>query len=127
VIVATNVAETSLTIPGVRAVVDAGLARIAGASTRTWRHIEHLAVEPVSQSLRRTACRPRRSHRSGPLLSGRGRQTDHEARPLARSPGVSNRLDLSETILLLLRPPAGWQPRASLGMRSRMTRRCSAR
>ncbi len=48
VVVATNVAETSLTVPGVRAVVDSGTARIARAGRRT--KVQRLPVEPISQA-----------------------------------------------------------------------------
>ena len=48
VILATNVAETSVTIPGIRAVVDSGLARIKRYSPQ--RHVQTLRVEPVSQA-----------------------------------------------------------------------------
>jgi len=48
VVLATNVAETSLTVPGIRYVVDSGLARIKRYS---WRNkVEQLRVEPVSQA-----------------------------------------------------------------------------
>ena len=48
VVLATNVAETSLTVPRVRAVVDSGLARIARYSARS--KILRLPIEPVSQA-----------------------------------------------------------------------------
>ena len=48
VIIATNIAETSLTIPGIRYVIDAGLARISRYNPRT--RTKRLPVEPVSQS-----------------------------------------------------------------------------
>jgi ATP-dependent helicase HrpA len=48
VIVATNIAETSLTIPGIRYVIDAGLARISRYNPRT--RTKRLPIEPVSQS-----------------------------------------------------------------------------
>jgi ATP-dependent helicase HrpA len=47
-VLATNVAETSLTIPGVRFVVDAGLARISRYSARA--KFQRLPIEPVSQA-----------------------------------------------------------------------------
>lgn len=48
VVLATNVAETSLTVPGIRYVVDAGLARVKRYS---WRQkVEQLQVEPISQA-----------------------------------------------------------------------------
>ena len=107
VIVATNVAETSLTIPGVRAVVDAGLARIARFDPH--RGIDTLLVEPVSQ-----ASAEQRTGRAGRTGPGRcirlWSQTDHEARPLREVPEIK-RVDLSETILLLL--SSGWGEAAS--------------
>lgn len=48
IIVATNIAETSLTLPGIRFVVDTGLARISRYNPRT--RTRRLPVEPVSQS-----------------------------------------------------------------------------
>jgi len=102
VIVATNVAETSLTIPGVRAVVDAGLARIARFDAH--RGIDTLLVEPISQ-----ASAEQRAGRAGRTGPGRcirlWSQTDQEARPLREVPEI-RRVDLSETILLLL--SSGW-------------------
>ena len=107
VIVATNVAETSLSIPGVRAVVDAGLARIARFDPH--RGIDTLLVEPVSQ-----ASAEQRAGRAGRTGPGRcirlWSQTDHEARPLREVPEIK-RVDLSETILLLL--SSGWGDAAS--------------
>ena len=48
IVLATNVAETSLTVPGIRYVVDTGLARISRYSYRT--KVQRLPVEPVSQA-----------------------------------------------------------------------------
>ncbi|HET9731291.1 MAG TPA: ATP-dependent RNA helicase HrpA [Acidimicrobiales bacterium] len=48
VVLATNVAETSLTVPGIRYVVDAGTARISRYSTRT--KVQRLPIEPISQA-----------------------------------------------------------------------------
>ena len=48
VVLATNVAETSLTVPGIRYVVDAGTARISRYSMRT--KVQRLPIEPVSQA-----------------------------------------------------------------------------
>jgi ATP-dependent helicase HrpB len=102
VIVATNVAETSLTIPGVRAVVDAGLARVARFDPH--RGIDTLLIEPISQ-----ASAEQRAGRAGRTGSGRcirlWSQTDHAARPPRETPEIK-RVDLSETILLLL--TSGW-------------------
>ncbi len=48
VVLATNVAETSLTVPGIRFVVDSGLARIKRYS---WRNkVEQLRIEPISRA-----------------------------------------------------------------------------
>ncbi|WP_277047272.1 ATP-dependent RNA helicase HrpA [Caballeronia mineralivorans] len=48
IVLATNVAETSLTVPGIRYVVDTGLARIKRYSYRN--KVEQLQIEPISQS-----------------------------------------------------------------------------
>lgn len=48
VVLATNVAETSVTIPGIRAVIDSGLARISRYVHRT--QVQRLQVEPISQA-----------------------------------------------------------------------------
>ena len=48
VVLATNVAETSLTVPGIRYVIDPGFARISRYSFRT--KIQRLPIEPVSQA-----------------------------------------------------------------------------
>lgn len=48
IVLATNVAETSITVPGIRYVIDPGLARISRYSYRT--KIQRLPIEPVSQA-----------------------------------------------------------------------------
>ena len=48
IVLATNVAETSVTIPGIRFVIDSGLARISRYNPRT--RVQRLHVEPVSQA-----------------------------------------------------------------------------
>ena len=48
IVLATNVAETSLTVPGIRYVVDAGTARVKRYSYRN--KVEQLQIEPISQS-----------------------------------------------------------------------------
>jgi len=48
IVLATNVAETSLTVPGIRCVIDAGLARVKRYSYRN--KVEQLLVEPISQA-----------------------------------------------------------------------------
>ena len=48
IVLATNVAETSLTVPGIRYVIDSGLARVKRYS---WRNkVEQLRIEPISQA-----------------------------------------------------------------------------
>jgi ATP-dependent helicase HrpA len=48
IVIATNVAETSLTVPGIRYVIDSGLARVKRYSYRN--KVEQLQVEPISQA-----------------------------------------------------------------------------
>ena len=48
VIVATNIAETSLTVPGIHAVIDTGTARISRFNRRT--KVQRLPIEPISQA-----------------------------------------------------------------------------
>ena len=48
VVLATNVAETSLTVPGIRYVVDPGTARISRYSARL--KVQRLPIEPISQA-----------------------------------------------------------------------------
>lgn len=97
VIVATNVAETSLTIEGVSAVVDSGLARIHRHDPR--RGINVLAVEPISQ-----ASAEQRAGRAGRLGPGRcirlWTQADHRQRPERTAPEI-RRLELAEPLLHL--------------------------
>jgi ATP-dependent helicase HrpA len=63
IVLATNVAETSLTVPGIRYVIDAGLARVKRYS---WRHkVEQLQVEPISQ-----AAAQQRAGRCGRVADG---------------------------------------------------------
>jgi ATP-dependent helicase HrpA len=63
VVLATNVAETSLTVPGIRYVIDAGLARVKRYS---WRNkVEQLQIESVSQ-----AAAQQRAGRCGRVANG---------------------------------------------------------
>src|ERR1700728_657409 len=48
IVLATNVAETSLTVPGIRAVIDSGVARISRYSPRS--RLQRLPIEPVSRA-----------------------------------------------------------------------------
>ena len=63
IVLATNVAETSLTVPGIRYVIDSGLARIKRYSYRT--KVEQLQVEPISQ-----AAANQRAGRCGRVANG---------------------------------------------------------
>ncbi len=63
IVLATNVAETSLTVPGIRYVVDAGVARINRYSPRS--KINQLQIEPISQ-----ASAQQRAGRCGRVASG---------------------------------------------------------
>jgi len=63
VVLATNVAETSLTVPGIHYVVDTGLARVRRYSPR--QKIDQLRIEPISQAAAR-----QRAGRCGRVASG---------------------------------------------------------
>ncbi|MFY7904008.1 MAG: ATP-dependent RNA helicase HrpA, partial [Rubrivivax sp.] len=63
IVLATNVAETSLTVPGIRYVIDPGLARVKRYSYRS--KVEQLQVEPISQ-----AAANQRAGRCGRLADG---------------------------------------------------------
>ena len=62
IVLATNVAETSLTVPGIRYVIDPGTARISRYSRRT--KVQRLPIEPISQAS--AAQRAGRSGRTSP-------------------------------------------------------------
>ena len=86
-ILSTNIAESSITIEGVRAVIDSGLARIAGDSP--WTGIPTLKVDRVSQASARQ--RAGRAGRTGPgkvirLYTAEDfhRRPDHEAPEITR-------------------------------------------
>ncbi len=97
VIVATNVAETSLTIPDVRVVVDSGLARIARFDP--FRGIDTLMVESISRAS--ADQRAGRAGRTAPGLALRlWTRTEHAARPAADVPEIL-RTDPAEILLLL--------------------------
>ena len=63
IVLATNVAETSLTVPGIRYVIDAGTARVKRYSLRS--KVEQLLIEPVSQ-----AAANQRAGRCGRVANG---------------------------------------------------------
>lgn len=97
IIVSTNVAETSLTIDGVTAVVDSGLARIARYDPH--RGINTLLIEKVS-----VASADQRAGRAGRTAPGvclrLWTEREHAQRPLQEVPEV-RRLDLAEVVLTL--------------------------
>lgn len=97
VIVSTNVAETSITIDGVRLVIDGGLARIARYDAR--RGINSLLVEAISRASAEQRCG--RAGRTGPGTCLRlWSEAEHQARA-ERETAEVNRVDLSETLLML--------------------------
>jgi len=63
IVLATNVAETSLTVPGIRYVIDSGLARVKRYSYRS--KVEQLQIEPISQ-----AAADQRAGRCGRVADG---------------------------------------------------------
>jgi ATP-dependent helicase HrpA len=95
VVLATNVAETSLTVPGIRYVVDAGLARISRYSVRT--KVQRLPIEPISQ-----ASANQRSGRCGRVEAGicirLYGEEDFESRPEFTEPEIL-RTNLASVIL----------------------------
>ncbi len=97
VVVATNVAETSLTIDGIRLVIDSGLARVARFDP--YRGINTLLIEKISR-----AAADQRAGRAGRTAAGHclrlWTERDHAARPLQEIPEV-RRLDLAEVVLML--------------------------
>jgi ATP-dependent helicase HrpB len=96
-IVATNVAETSLTIDGVRVVIDSGLARIARFDPR--RGINTLFIEKISR-----ASADQRAGRAGRTAPGHclrlWTESEHLERAAQELPEVK-RLDLAEVVLTL--------------------------
>ncbi|MFH2058230.1 MAG: ATP-dependent RNA helicase HrpA [Pseudomonadota bacterium] len=98
VIVSTNVAETSLTIPGIKYVVDTGFARIPNYSPRT--RTTALPVSPISQSSAN-----QRQGRCGRVEDGvcirLYDQEDFESRPFFTSPEIL-RSNLAEVILRMI-------------------------
>ncbi|MBI5524911.1 MAG: ATP-dependent helicase HrpB [Deltaproteobacteria bacterium] len=97
VILATNVAETSVTIEGVTAVVDSGLARVAGHSP--WSGLPTLALDKTSR-----ASAAQRAGRAGRTRAGRAQRLytkdDFDLRPAHDTPEI-RRADLAETVLSL--------------------------
>ena len=98
IIVATNIAETSITIPGIRFVVDTGLARISQYTPRS--RITALPVVPISQS-----SADQRKGRCGRMENGvcirLFSEEDYHLRPLYTKPEIL-RSNLAEVILRML-------------------------
>jgi ATP-dependent helicase HrpA len=98
VVLATNVAETSLTVPGIRYVIDAGTARISRYSVRS--KIQRLPIEAVSQ-----ASANQRSGRSGRTSDGIAirlySEQDFTARPEFTEPEIL-RTNLAAVILQMI-------------------------
>jgi ATP-dependent helicase HrpA len=95
VVLATNVAETSLTVPGIRYVVDTGNARISRYSYRT--KVQRLPIEPVSQASAR-----QRAGRCGRLEDGicirLYAEEDYDSRPPFTDPEIT-RTNLASVLL----------------------------
>jgi len=95
IVLATNVAETSLTVPGIKYVVDTGVARISRYSART--KVQRLPIEPVSQ-----ASANQRSGRTGRVEAGIAirlySEEDFEGRPEFTDPEIL-RTNLASVIL----------------------------
>ncbi|KAA1419119.1 ATP-dependent RNA helicase HrpA [Nocardioides humilatus] len=95
IVLATNVAETSLTVPGIRYVVDTGVARISRYSART--KVQRLPIEAISQ-----ASANQRSGRCGRVAAGVAirlyGEEDFDARPEFTDPEIL-RTNLASVIL----------------------------
>jgi ATP-dependent helicase HrpB len=131
VILSTNVAETSVTIEGVVAVIDSGLARVAQHSP--WSGLPTLAVAAVSR-----ASAAQRAGRAGRTRPGRCirlfTKHDHDARPAHEVPEI-RRADLAETLLQLrasgIADPSAYRwfeppPEAALAAADQLLRRLGA-
>jgi len=98
IVVATNVAETSLTIPGIRYVIDTGLARIARYQPKT--RTKSLPISPISRS-----SAEQRKGRSGRLQNGvcirLYSEEDFASRPPFTPPEIL-RSNLAEVILRMI-------------------------
>jgi len=98
VVLATNVAETSLTVPGIKYVIDAGTARISRYSTRA--KVQRLPIEAISQ-----ASANQRSGRAGRTSDGIAirlySEEDFEKRPAFTDPEIL-RTNLAAVILQMI-------------------------
>ena len=103
IVLATNVAETSLTVPGIRYVIDPGTARISRYSVRT--KVQRLPIEPVSQ-----ASANQRAGRCGRVAPGicirLYSQTSFESRPEFTEPEIL-RTNLAAVILQMAQARLG--------------------
>ncbi len=96
IILATNVAETSLTVPGIRYVVDTGLARVKRYSYRN--KVEQLHIEPIAQ-----AAANQRSGRCGRVESGICIRLYEEADFQSRQPYTTPEILRSSLASVILR------------------------
>lgn len=98
IVIATNVAETSLTVPGIRYVVDPGTARISRYSKTA--KVQRLPIEPISQ-----ASADQRSGRCGRIADGIAirlySREDYENRPRFTEPEIL-RTSLGAVVLHML-------------------------
>lgn len=98
IILATNIAETSLTVPGIRYVVDSGLARVSRYSPHS--RTQRLPIEPVAQS-----SAEQRKGRCGRVSEGvcyrLYSEDDYEAREEFNSPEI-HRSNLASVILRMM-------------------------
>ncbi|WP_402374712.1 ATP-dependent RNA helicase HrpA [Isoptericola rhizosphaerae] len=98
IVLSTNVAETSLTVPGIHYVVDPGTARISRYSKAT--KVQRLPIEPISQ-----ASANQRSGRSGRVADGVAirlyAQADFESRPEFTEPEIL-RTSLASVLLQMI-------------------------
>ncbi len=98
IVLATNVAETSLTVPNIRYVIDFGLARISRYSQRT--KVQRLPIEPISQ-----ASAEQRKGRCGRTANGicirLYAEDDFQSRPVFTDPEI-HRTNLAAVILKML-------------------------
>ena len=103
VVLATNVAETSLTVPGIRCVIDPGFARIARYSARA--KVLRLPIEPVSR-----ASADQRAGRCGRVAPGicvrLYSEDDYLARPAFTEPEIL-RTNLASVILAMIQARLG--------------------
>ncbi|MGB1140143.1 MAG: ATP-dependent RNA helicase HrpA [Halioglobus sp.] len=98
VVLATNVAETSLTVPGIRYVIDLGDARISRYSART--QLQRLPIEPISQASANQ--RQGRCGRVGPGVCFRlYSEEDFASRPAFTDPEIQ-RTNLAAVVLSML-------------------------